>query len=163
MGQVQTGNNHISEESLRLWYQALLSRFSTITAGNNSIDNKSGIILAAAVAVLTFGADAVQKDPSILGFVGLLGMLVAIIVAITNIHVGNAWSEVNSTTEREEYYAKTDAEFTWQLISDLEYSISKTEEINRKKSKAYYRVIYLFLLSGITLVISNFIIITITS
>lgn len=153
---------HISSEMLTTWYQALLNRYNTVNNAITSIDNKTSIILAASVAVLIFGAERVLNSFDVTTTIGISGLVICIILSIMNINLREAPGEVNSSEDRPDYYSKTDDEFIWQLIADLENSISLRATVNRKKALLYRWTTSLFVVSSIILLLSNYIQISIS-
>lgn len=149
-------STHISNEMLVVWYQALLNRFNTLNSANNSIDNKTSIILAAAVAVMIFGASATQNF-SFLRITGLLFVTLSVVLSLINIGLREAPSEINSTEDRPDYYHKDNSDFIWQLIADLEQSIELHEIVNRKKALLYKWLAGIFAIASIVLLMSNYV------
>lgn len=153
---------HISNEMLTLWYQALLNRYNTVNNAITSIDNKTSIILAAAVAVLIFGAERALSNIAVPTLIGKSGLLLSIIMSLVNINLREAPDEVNSTDDRPDYYKKTDEEFIWQLIADLENSIAIHTSVNQKKAFLYRSITGLFAISSMILLLSSYIQISIS-
>lgn len=154
---------NISTESLALWYQALLSRYESVSASNNSIDSKSGVLLAASIAVLAIYIPNLINNPTSLGVLGSVGLIVSSIVASTAMHVRDSRDPVVTSEDRIDYYYKKDHEFVWQLIADVEDATLANKVANARKAKKYYWVVYTFLISSITLLLSSFVTVTLVS
>ena len=149
-------SKHISNEAVRAWYQALLNRYNSLTAANNAVDTKTGIILAAAVALLIFLAQDSQNT-NLLVVLAAIILLVCIALCVRNIHVKPTSTEVHTTQQRSDYYDKDDETFYWQLIADLEDSLTKLEQINNTKGKLYTWGVYLFIAGSLLASVGQFI------
>ncbi len=147
---------HISNNMLIVWYQSLLNRFNMSISAVNSIDNKTSIVLAAAIAVMIFGAN-ITPSLNPLQISGLLGVALSIVLGLININLREISSEVNSTEDRPDYYHKDDSDFIWQLIADLEQSIESHAIVNRKKALIYKWLTSIFAIASIVLFMSNYI------
>lgn len=147
---------HISEKATILWYQTILNRYNSINSANTSIDTKSGIILAAAVAVLIFTVQSIEIF-SYLSTFGMFGLAITVAVGVRGMHIKNIATEVHTTSEKESYYSKDDETFLWQLIADLEDSLSKIDIVNQSKARWYAWAVYLFVGSSALVAIGQFI------
>lgn len=134
---------HISHESTVLWFQTILNRFNSLNTANTGIDTKTGIILAAIVAVLIYASQS-NIDFSWLRIIGIIGLVTSLILSLWNIHVKDNSTAVHTTKEQATYYDRNDEEFIWQLIADLEDSLDKVGKINKKKALLYSWTAYLF-------------------
>lgn len=154
---------HISTESLYLWYQAQLSRYENVSASNNSIDSKSGVLLAAGIAVLAINATNIINYPTVLGIIGSTGLIVSSIIASLAMHVRDSRDPVVTSKDRIDYYYMNDHDFVWQLISDVEDATDINKSSNKEKANMYYWVVYTFLLSGVILLLSSFVEVTLVN
>lgn len=159
----QDNNTHISTESLGLWYQAQLTRYENVSSSNNAIDSKCGVLIAASIAVLAINASNIISHPTVLGIIGSAGLVISSVIASMAMHVRDSQDPVVTSKERIDYYYKTDHEFAWQLIADVEEATDVNKNSNERKAKMYYWVIYTFLLSGIIILLSNLIEVTLVS
>lgn len=157
----EENSDHISKEATVLWYQAILNRYNSANSANSNIDTKSGVILAAAVAVLIYLAQ-VSTTPRILSILAAFGLLVTIVIGMKNIHVKSTSTEVHTVNEQEAYYAKKDGDFYWQLIADLQDSLEKIDTINKTKASLYKWMVYTFLTSSLFAMLAIYIKATIT-
>lgn len=152
---------HISNEGTAFWYQAILNRYNSVNSANSNIDTKTGVVIASSVAVLIYIAQ-VSSQPRILSILAALGLLIAIIIGLRNIHVRNTSTEVHTVAEQAPYYAKRDKDFYWQMLADLEDSLKKVDSINKTKAKLYKWTVYLFLASSLCAMLALYIKLTIT-
>jgi len=155
-------DQHISNDMLVVWYQSLLNRYNSYNSAIAVIDNKSSIVLAASVAVLIFGAEIQEGAFTVLGAIGLSGLIISIILALVNINLVKYSSEVNSSDDRPDYYRLTNDAFIWQLIADIELGIKNLEYENIKKARIYQALTSFFAASSIFLLLSNYITLSIT-
>lgn len=134
-----------------LWFQTILNRYNNVQAANNGIDTKSSVVLAGAIALAIYVA-GMGADINYMHIMGILFLISSTLHAIGNIHLKNMLTEVFTTQEREKYYALAPKEFTWKLIADLESSLKDADEVNKKKTRQYKWVVYLFII-GSTLIL----------
>lgn len=152
-----TKQKHISNEMLVVWYEALLNRFNTVKESTNAIDNKTSIILAAAVAVLIFGVTGTLSDMQTLKIVGLSGVTLSILLCLVNINLKETPAEVNSSDDRPDYYSKSDEQFMWHLIADLENAIQILGVMNIKKARLYRWLSSIFAISSVLLLAASYV------
>jgi len=157
-----SSSEHISKDMLVVWYEALLNRYNTVKESTNAIDNKTSIILAAAVAVLIFGVSGSNGSMQPLSLCGLCGVAISILLSLVNINLKETPAEVNSSEDRPDYYHKNDEQFIWQLISDLENAIALISIANRKKATLYRWLTGIFAISSVILLVGSYIQIEIT-
>lgn len=148
----EADNSHITDTAVSVWYQAMINRYNSSNSANANIDTKSGVILAAAVAVGVFLAQ-IAKTPRLFYVLGAIGLVATVVYCLRNIHVKEMPTEVHLSGGRDDYYNGTDSALYWHLISDLEAAIEKTEEGNRKKGSLYKKAVYSFLTSGLMVII----------
>lgn len=149
---------HLSYDGLKTWYEAMLARYTAINEGSTSIDNKMLGLMGASIAVLVFVATFVDVDYlNVLLLLGCGGLMGSIIFAIVGTRVKDTSSPVHTEGERPDYYNKTDEQFIWQLVADIEDSITKITKTNIDKAGWYNRALYCFIISGFMVVFSNFI------
>lgn len=149
----------ISLESQRLWYGAMLERYNSINKGIASIDTKMSVILAATVTMLLFAVQDIRsvKDINLILAVGICMQVIAVIITIIGIRVGDQHSQVNLPSEQISYSGMADDEFISQLVLDLEYAITSIERINGSKFAWFNRSLYGFLASSFLILISRFV------
>lgn len=153
MSTQENNQTPISEANLAVWYQAMLNRYNSTSNANNTIDNKSSVILAVAAAIAVFGAERLANNIGVLGIAGMIGMVITIIVIIINTNLKSIVGEVNSTDDRPSYYWEEDRQFLLHLVSDLEASLSSLTENNKRKARLYkWSTIIFAVASGILLV-----------
>lgn len=148
---------HINTAVLTVWYQALLNRFNNINNANTSADNKTSIILATSVAVLIFGAERMVTKPNFIQLAGIVMIVTCIILCLVNINLRATPSEVNSTEDRPDYYHKHDDDFVWQMIADLEMSITTNSGVNLRKAKLYTWITSLFVAGSLLLFAGSYV------
>ncbi len=155
MGNASTGEE-IKNSSSIVWYQAILNRYNSVSAANNSIDTKTGVIIATAVAILVY-ASQITTAPRILAILGIIGLVAAIVLCLKNVHVRPTSTEVHTTKEKPGYYDQNDKDFIWQLIPDLENSLKKLNDINKTKGELYVWGVYTFVIASALVMLSQYI------
>lgn len=145
-------SSHITDTAVSVWYQAMMNRYNSSNSANANIDTKSGVILAAAIAVGVFLAQ-IAKTPRLFYVLGAIGLVATVAYCLRNIHVKEMPTEVHLSEGRKDYYDGTDSALYWHLISDLEVAIQKVEEGNRKKGSLYKNAVYSFLVSSLLIII----------
>lgn len=155
-GNISQSASHISNDSLAMWYQAILNRYNSTSNANNSIDNKSSVILAVTAAIAVFGAERLAEHGGVLGIVGLGGLVAAGAIIIFNTNLKDVSGEVNTSDEHPEYYRKDDHAFLLHLVSDVEMSLTRVSSINLQKAKLYSFSVIIFGLASVILLISVF-------
>ena len=155
---------HLSISSLQLWYQAILAKYDSVNNANTSLDNKTGMLFAACIAVVIFISAGIESIKSInpIAGIGLLGILLALGICIRIIYVRSSATPTSTTNERPEYYHMRDEEFIWQQIADLEQAIDKETSANTVKARLYQIVVWTLVLSSIFILISQIIVVTIS-
>ena len=155
-------DKHISKEGLAFWYQAILSRYTSANVANSSIDTKSGVVLAAAIALLIYLAQ-VTTQPLLVTILAAIGLIIVCLLGLRNIHTRDTSVETHTTEEMESYYySDSDENFYWQMIADLEDSLKKINIINDTKAKIYKQMVYVLIASSVLVILAQYIKLTIT-
>ncbi|MDB5177317.1 MAG: hypothetical protein JWN75_985 [Candidatus Saccharibacteria bacterium] len=155
LDEVGEEDQHISDEAVAVWYNAMLNRYNSSNSANANIDTKSGVLLAATVAIAVFLAQVI-KTPRLFLILGAVGLLATVVYCLRIIHVKEMPTEVHTTEGKDDYYSSTDEALYWHLISDLEDALKKTESGNRKKGGLYKKAVYCFLGSGFLVIIGMY-------
>jgi len=157
-------DQHISIESLHLWHQAILAKYSSLDTANTSLESKTGVIFAASVALITFLANNLVTDGqfNMLQGMGTAGMMLAAVLCLLALRVRTGATPTHTTQEMPTYYKKTDEEFVWHQIADLEDAVTRESQVNERKAQLYSWILYTFGISGLLLALSQFFGITIT-
>jgi hypothetical protein len=151
----------ISDTATAVWYQAILNRYNTTTTANNNLDTKTGVIIGATVALLIY-VTQITTAPRLLAILGGIGLVVTIGLCLKNIHARPNSTEVHTSQDRPDYYDQKDEGFYWQIIPDLEDSLTKIAKINKTKGLLYIWSVYIFVFSSALVILSQYIRFTIT-
>ncbi|TAH33889.1 hypothetical protein EYC59_04330 [Candidatus Saccharibacteria bacterium] len=159
--ETEVSEKHISVEAANLWYQALMSRYEAISHANDAIDTKLTVLATISLALVTLILTGAKLEINVLTSIGIVLLGGCALISTLSSRVSSIAAPVNSHDERPDYYNKTDEEFVWQLIPDIEEATRKTLKINETKSRYYNISLGLLALGVILLVLSQYVTISV--
>jgi uncharacterized membrane protein YbaN (DUF454 family) len=146
----------MEEDKLKILLDSIRDRYDFITAADNAIEAKAGILLGFEIAIIigfsssiVVGLNGIKLAEGILGIV-LLALSIILLLVVTWPRSYNAFSA--NIFEHKDYFEKTEKDLLNQMISDSQGATIKNKQKSENKAKLYKWSMFL-LISSIFLII----------